>query len=515
MRDSDISRSVVDTPPPADTEARPASASLPNAASVQRWRIFWALGAANLIGAMDTVFSSVALPTIAEDFGMSLSSAAWIPLAGALTISALLLPMGRLADLTGRKRMQLAGIAMLCGGSVLAAAAPSVPVLIAARMVSSAGVAIVFTQMLSIVAVVFPDNERSRALGAAMAVTAVGMMIGPVVGGAVVALGGWRAAYAVMAVIAVPGLVASQVVLEESRIGPAERLGGTKFDWQGALLIACGICLAIVTLNEGNRVGWLSPAILGMAASSGACMALFVWWERRREHPLFDLSYFGNRVFASAITARCLGFLGGSTTFFLLPFMVQDVQGHSASAVGLVFSSASVAAVLSATLLGRMFDRNRVRFATLGLALGMTSNAMFALFWIEAPLALVCLANFVAGLGFGVWITPVSAITLSSIDNSSYGPAAAFMNVVRNTSQVAAVAAATAIVTGVMLSRGASGDLGDISSDPTGTAGEAFVAGSRIAFIAASAVTAAAMVVIASLRGRGEVTASDEPQSAK
>ena len=153
---------------------------------------------------MDTTFSNIALPTIADEFGLSLTAAAWIPLAGALTISGLLLPMGRLADLTGRKRMQLAGIAMLCGGAILAWSAQSVPVLIAARMISSMGVAIVFTQMLSICAAVFPDNERSRALGGAMALSAVGMTIGPVVGGFVIDAGGWRAAYVVMAILALP-----------------------------------------------------------------------------------------------------------------------------------------------------------------------------------------------------------------------------------------------------------------------------------------------------------------------
>ncbi len=502
MSEPDISGGT-HTSRPADADLVAGSASPAKAARFRPWLIFWVLGLANVIGGMDWVFTSVALPTIASDFGMSLTGAAWIPLAGSLTISAMLLPMGRLADLTGRKRMQLIGLAMLGAGGVLAAVAPNVPVLVFSRMVSSAGVAIVFTQMLSIVAVVFPDKERSRALGAAMAVTALGMIVGPVLGGAVVSLAGWRAAYVVMAVISIPGFAASWIVLAESRIGPKKVVEGARFDWAGSVLIAVGICLVIVAMNEGNRLGWTSAAILGLAGAGAASLALFVWWERRQEHPLFDLAHFRNRIFASAIIVRGLGFLGGSTTFFVLPFIVQDVQGRSAGDVGLVFAAASVAAILSATLLGGRFDRARVRYATLGLGFGALGNAMFALFWIEAPLAYVMLANAVAGLGFGVWITPVSAITLSAMDDSSYGPAAAFMNVVRNTSQVAAVAATTAIITAVMLSRGASGDLEAISSDATGTARHAFVEGARITFIAAATVSAAAMIVIASLGGRG------------
>ena len=488
----------------AGGRTRPARSGARRASFAGRWHIFWVLGAGNFIAAMDTTFSNIALPTIAGEFGLSLTDAAWIPLAGALTISGLLLPMGRLADLTGRKRMQLAGIAMLCGGSVLAWAAPSVPVLIAARMISSMGVAIVFTQMLSICAAVFPDNERSRALGGAMALSAVGMTIGPVVGGFVIDAGGWRAAYVVMAILALPCFVASHLVLAESRIGLAERPARIKFDWLGALLVAGGICLGIFVLNEGGRAGWQSPGILGLAGLSLFSLAAFVWWELRCNDPLIDLGNFRSRVFASAIVARGFGFVGGSAMFFILPFLVHDVQGRSTGAIGLVFFAGAVGSVLAATLLGGLFDRSRVRFAALGLALGVVSNIMFASFSGDTPLALIAFANVVAGLGFGIWITPISAITLSAVDSASYSSTAAFLNVIRNTSQVTAIAAATAVVTAVMLARGVTGDLSGISEDPSGASAEAFVSGARIVFIVGAAMSGVALIAIASLWGRAE-----------
>ena len=483
---------------------QPARTGAGRAPYAGRWRIFWVLGAGNFIAAMDTTFSNIALPTIADEFGLSLTAAAWIPLAGALTISGLLLPMGRLADLTGRKRMQLAGIAMLCGGAILAWSAQSVPVLIAARMISSMGVAIVFTQMLSICAAVFPDNERSRALGGAMALSAVGMTIGPVVGGFVIDAGGWRAAYVVMAILALPCFVSSHLVLAESRIGLAQRPARIKFDWFGSLLAASGICLGIFVLNEGGRAGWYSPGIIGMAGLSIFSLATFVWWELRCEDPLFDLRHFRNRVFALAIVARGLGFVGGSSMFFLLPFFVQDVQGRSTGDIGLVFFAGAIGSVLAATLLGGLFDRSRIRFAVLGLGLGVASNAMFASFSADAPLGLIILASAVGGLGFGTWITPISAITLSAVDSATYSSAAAFLNVIRNTSQVAAIAAATAVVTGVMLARGVTGDLSGMAEDASGASAEAFVSGARIVFITGAVMSGVAMIAVASLWGRGE-----------
>ncbi len=479
---------------------------------VGRWRVFWVLAGANFIAAMDTTFSNIALPTIADEFGLSLAAAAWIPLAGALTISGMLLPMGRLADLTGRKRMQLAGIVMIGGGSVLAFIAPNVPVLIAARMISSMGVAIVFTQMLSICAAVFPENERSKSLGGAMAASTVGMIVGPLVGGVVIDAAGWRAAYVVMAILSVPCYISSHIVLFEAQIGLAQRPAGIRFDWIGSLLAAGGICLGIFALNEGSRAGWDSPAILGTAVMSVFSLAAFVWWEMRCDDPLFDLSHFRSRVFALAIVARGLGFVGMSSIFFLVPFLVQDVQGRSTGEIGLVFFSGAVAAALAATLLGGLFDRSRVRFAVLGLGLGAVSSVMFAFFSSDTPLALIALASMVSGLGMGIWVTPISAITLSAVDRDSYSSAAAFLNVIRNSVQVAAIAATTAIVTGVMLAQGVTGDLAGISDDASGETAEAFVSGARFVFILGAAMSGVSALAVASLWRR---EASESPSSAE
>ncbi len=484
--DSDSVRSV-------SSGVRTASSAGAESRYVGRWRVFWVLAGANFIAAMDTTFSNIALPTIADEFGLSLAAAAWIPLAGALTISGMLLPMGRLADLTGRKRMQLAGIAMIGGGSVLASIAPNVPILIAARMVSSMGVAIVFTQMLSICAAVFPENERSKSLGGAMAASTVGMIVGPLVGGFVIDAAGWRAAYIVMAILSVPCYISSHIVLFEGQIGLAERPRGIRFDWVGSLLAAGGICLGIFALNEGSRAGWGSPAILGTGVMSVSSLAAFVWWEMRCDDPLFDLSHFRSRVFALAI-------------------VVQDVQGRSTGEIGLVFFSGAVAAALAATLLGGLFDRSRVRFAVLGLGLGAVSSFMFAFFSSDTPLALIALASMVSGLGMGIWVTPISAITLSAVDRASYSSAAAFLNVIRNSVQVAAIAATTAIVTGVMLARGVTGDLAGISDDASGETAAAFVSGARIVFILGAAMSGVSAVAVASLWRR---EASEKPSAAE
>ena len=167
-----------------------------------------------------------------------------------------------------------------------------------------------------------------------MAASTVGMLVGPLAGGYLIDAAGWRAAYVVMAVFAVPCYVSSHIVLNESRIGLAQRPTRINFDWIGSLLAACGICLGIFALNEGSRVGWNSPAILGRAGLSIFSLAAFVWWELRCDDPLFDLGHFRSRVFSLAIVARGFGFVGASAMFFLVPFFVKDVQGRSSVEIG-------------------------------------------------------------------------------------------------------------------------------------------------------------------------------------
>lgn len=448
-----------------------------------RWHVFWALAMANFVGALDMNITFIVLPTLANEFNLPLSGVAWIPLAGTLTIGALLLPIGSLADLLGRKRMQLIGIALISLGSIIFALAPTPAILILGKMISSAGVAIVFTQMMSVIAAVFPDSERGKAIGAGIAASAVGMLLGPLAGGYVITSIGWRAAYWVIGLLAIPGFIATAIIFVESRVS-SEKVGEKlNFDWIGAVLIALGISLAIMILNEGTNLGWLSPLIIGMMFGSVFCLVTFVVWELKNQEPLFDLRHFTNRIFTYSILVRFLGFFGYSAIFFILPFLIQDVQGYRANVVGLVIFTGSFGMGIGAIISGR-FDNNRALLSFLGLSLGAISSLLFvwALFMNASPHIFAGI-NLIAGLGFGIWNAPAWALLLASTDKSSYSGAASVMNLVRNTSTLSAVAVATAIITTIMIAQGSSGDLGEIANDPNGNAAKSFVLGSQIVFI--------------------------------
>ena len=448
-----------------------------------RWHVFWALAFANFIASLDMMFSNVALPTIASDFNLPLSRAAWIPLSGTLTIGALLLPSGSLADLLGRKRMQLSALVLIFLGSIIAALAPTTAILIVGRMISSAGLAIVYTQMMSIIAAVFPDGERGKAIGAGIAASSIGLLISPLAGGYVINSVGWRAGYWVIAFLTIPGFIATTLIFIESHVSSPRVGKKLNFDWIGTLLIALGISLAVITLNEGNNQGWLSPLILAITVGSIFCLVAFVFWELKNQDPLFDLRHFANKLFTYAVTVRFFSFFGYAAMFFILPFFIQDVQGHGPDVVGFVLFTGPVGMGIGALISGR-FENKRVLLTFLGLTVAAIANLLFVLaLWMNATPLMFAGANLLAGLGFGIWLAPLWALSLASTDQSSYSGGAAIMNLVRNTSQLFAVAATTAIITTIMITRGTVGDLSEIATDPTGNAARSFVVGAQIVFI--------------------------------
>ena len=448
-----------------------------------RWYVFWALAFANFIASFDMFFLNVALPTIASDFNLPLSRAAWIPLAGTLTIGALLLPTGSLADLLGRKRMQLVAIFLMFLGSLIAAMAPTPLILITGRILSGAAVAIIHTQNMAIIAAVFPDTERGRAIGSTVAVSSVGFLISPLAGGYLINFIGWQSAYWLIASLTIPAFIVTILILKESQVS-SQRIGKKlNFDWIGAVLIALALSLAVITLNEGNGQGWLSPIILVMTVGSFFCLVTFVFWELKNQNPLFEFRHFANKLFTYSLIVRFFSFFGYAAAFFVLPFYIQDVRGYGADVVGIVLFTAAAGLGIGSFISGR-FEDKRILLIFFGLTLAAIANILFVLaLWMNASPLMFAGANLIAGFGFGIWLAPLWALSLASTDKSSYSLGAAIQNLVRNTSQLFAIAAATAIITSIMIARGSVGDLSEIANDPTGNTARSFILGAQIVFL--------------------------------
>jgi MFS family permease len=205
-------------------------------------------------------------------------------------------------------------------------------------------------------------------------------------------------------------------------------------------------------------------------------------WELNNQNPLFEFRHFANKLFTYSLIVRFFSFFGYAATFFILPFYIQDVKGYGADVVGIVLFTGPAGLGIGSLISGR-FDDKRILLIFLGLTLATIANILFILaLWMDVSTLIFAGANLIAGLGFGIWLTPLWALSLASTDKSSYSLGAAIQNLVRNTSQLFAIAAATAIITSIMIAGGFVGDLSEIANDPTGNTASSFILGAQIVF---------------------------------
>ena len=454
-------------------------------------------------GVMDFGGTGVAIPTIAEDLDLELRRASLIVIAFSLAISAVLLPVGSLSDLIGRKRSFIGGGLIFSAGAVASAAAPGLEFLIVARIVQAIGAAIVMANGMAIVAFVFPAGERGKGMGYIGLAAGLGSVAGPIVAGGMIDLAGWRSFFMLLAAGTGVASVWAWIILDDARIGGKARGSFREYDWTGAILSAFALILLIVVVTNGDDLNnWeLIAGILGTVALVG----LFVLRETRVRIPMFNLNAFQSSQFSWAITARFLGFIGTSSTFFLMPFYLQDIQGFAASEVGFITFPGAFGFVLTGAFSGRLSDRLGVkRFTVAGLILVVIGTLLLATLDEGTEIYVIMPALFVTGLGMGLWIAPNMSAAIDAVSSTTYGVISAFINLVRNTASVIGIAIATALVVGFIQHGGQSADLGSLSDlGDTPEALEiksAFVSGMRVAFIVFASV--AGFAIIAALKTR-------------
>lgn len=400
----------------------------------------------------DTSSSIVALPTIALELATDLPTAQWVILGNSLTIAALLVPLGRLSDSIGRKRIYVFGCCLFSIGAVLAAVSAGIHWLIGARVLVGIGSAMTQSTAMAIMVGNYGAHERARMLGWQMTGVGLGAIVGPATGGLIVGTVGWRALFAMTAVAMIAIAIAGQLVLEHR--GRRERLDAS-YDVTGALLFSCLLVTALLALTLGPRYGWTEPRALVNYALVVVLGAAFVAAERRSNAPLIDVSLFRAGAFAVGALGSVVAFMGVSATRFLAPFFFQAVKGIDPSRVGLLMMPAAVVTAVAGPFVGRFADRFGVRlFANVGIAISMLGLVQFYLLEVTSPVWLVVTALMTMALGLSTFSAPNSTSMLNAVDARSHGFASGFVNLCRNTGNVIGIAFGTAFVTLTMANAG-------------------------------------------------------------
>ncbi len=484
-----------------------------------KWRSFAAIGVAFVtnVAAMSMVF--VALPSIADDFGITLRVVSWVVIAQSLTISSLMLPMGRVADMVGRRRIHLIGLSLFGTGALAVALAPTFGLLIAARVLMSVGNAMGQSVGTSMVVAVFPEAERGKAIGAQTTAVAIGGASGPIVGGLILQVLPWEALFLLLLIPITIAFIAAWLVLDPDLVesGDADdRAVRPRFDWPGAALSAATVTVLVLTLNNPQALPWLSLPIL---AGGGAVILLFgLWirWERRAGEPMLDLSLFTNRTFSLAVGARFAGFMGATVVFFLTPVLLISLRSMSAAeAAGVLFLN-SAGMGTAAQFSGRLSDRVGSRgLSAAGFTLLVAMAIGFSMFDRSTPLTVIMPMMFAIGFSLGTWNVPNNSSIMGAVAARQHGVVGALTNLIRNMGSVVGQAVAAAVVVGVMASRGFDVPLGEIAG--SAGAGDAFLAGWRWSFriVAVLGLVGLGLTLLGPPKPRDDQDVPSSPPSAR
>ena len=317
-----------------------------------RW-LLACLSLVMLLSSLGTSIANVGLPMLAQAFRATFQQVQWIVLAYLLAVTTLVVVVGRLGDLIGRRRLLLTGIAIFTTGSALCGAAPTLWLLIAARAVQGVGAAIMMTISVALVAAAVPKSKTGSAMGLLATMSAVGTVLGPALGGVLIASLGWHAIFLIKVPI---GLVAWLLAYRFLPADPA-RLATTRggFDHAGTLLLALTLAAYALAMTTGRGSFGAVNAALLLAAFTGA--AFFVLVETKAVAPLMQLTLFRDPVLSTGFAMSVLVVTVMMATLVIGPFYLAGTLALDAAGVGLVMSSGPVVAVLAGMPAGRMADR--------------------------------------------------------------------------------------------------------------------------------------------------------------
>jgi EmrB/QacA subfamily drug resistance transporter len=391
-------------------------------------RKWWTLGAVGFglfMIMLDNTVVNVALPTIQRDLGAGLSQLEWIVSGYALTFAALMLTGGKLADLFGRRRVFVIGLAVFSGSSLACALAPSAGFLIGARIVQGAGAALMNPATLSIITATFPPRERGAAIGIWAGVSALALAIGPLVGGLLTEHVGWSAIFYINVPIGVLAIAASFLLIDESRDMTLDQ----RPDLPGLLSSAVGLFALTYGLIEANSDGWASGRILGAFALAAAALAAFVLLERHQRAPMLDLRLFRDGTFAGANLLLLLIALAMFGVFFFLSLYLQNVLGYSPVKAGASFLPLTGLIIFVAPLAGRLSDRLGSRWLlTGGMALLAVQLLYFSRLGVHESFWSLVPGMLLGGAGMGAAMAPATAAGLSGVPVDKAGIGAAVLN---------------------------------------------------------------------------------------
>ena len=437
------------------------------------WYVVGTVCIGAFMGQLDASIVTLALPRLGHDLGAHLGAIEWVALSYLLVLVATVAIVGRIADAIGRKLLYVYGFGVFTAGSALCGLAPTLGVLIAARVLQALGAAMLQANSIALITEATPRPLLGRALGVQGTAQALGLALGPAVGGVLLALGGWRLIFLVNIPVGALGLVLGWLLVPRSR----SRRPLANQDRPGAVLLAVAVAAPLAYLSMAGHDGYADPLLLLALGAGLGSAAAFVGRERRLEHPLIDLSLFARPALRTGLTTGLISYLVLFGTLFVVPYYLTAVHTGAAQ-IGLQLSILPVAVGFAAPVAGRLLTRERERLLTGGGML-LTGGGL-ALVGLRHDTAGLLCGLALAGLGLGAFTPANNATIMASAPAGHTGSVGGVLNMTRGFGTALGVA-----LVGALFTAGSSAGLATGAGD-----------GLTVAFAAMSGLAFAAGVVL-------------------
>ncbi len=401
----------------------------------QRTLAFATVALTLFVAVLDGAIANIALPPITQSLGIRPVDAIWVVNAYQLAVTMMLLPLAKLGEVVGYKRVYLWGLALFTLASGLCALADSLGMLIFARAIQGLGAAGVMSVNIALVRFIFPRAQLGRAVGNVAVIVGVSSATGPTIAGLILAVAPWQALFLVNVPV---GLLA---ILVGARTLPVTHRSGERFDFKSAALSAATFGLVISGVNALGHSEGLVLA-LGQIAAGLVVGVVFVRSQLRLAAPILPVDLLARPVFALSALTSVLSFSAQMLAFVALPFFLHDTLGRSASETGLLMTPWPIATALAAFVSGRFSDRLREpgRLAAVGLALFAAGLLSLALLPAQPSDFDLVWRLVVAGLGFGIFQAPNNKILVTSAPRERAGGASGIQSTARLVGQSMGVA---------------------------------------------------------------------------
>lgn len=457
-----------------------------------KWTVLLIACMGSVMGPLDSTIVSVTLPTISHDLVMDYTTSVWVPTSYLAVTAALLLSMGRLSDMRGRKPIYVSGFAVFALGSLLCSLAQDGGQLIAFRALQGVGAAALMATSPALITDAFPPQERGKALGINAMSVYIGLSLGPPLGAFLTEELGWRAIFWVNIPIA-----AAVIVLAQWKIaGPSASINGARFDLAGASSFAVALVAFLIALTFGESRGWLSVFTLGLLFVAASLLLAFVVTEKRLgRRALFQLDLVTrNRLFAAGNLSALLNYTSYFGVSFILSFYLQRVLDLDLYATGMILLSMPAVMSLLSPISGWMSDRIGSRtLASAGMFIMAAGLLLMSTLSTTSSAVEVTAYFVILGMGMGLFATPNTSAIMGCVERDRLGVASGTLSTMRTVGQSMSLA-----IMGALIATATSTELVSAlfmgAPLPSGTADADFVAGMALAFRVAAGIAVAGAV---------------------